>query len=125
MRHDNFLPCVRRRSRGRLPHWEVDDADYFVTFRLRDSLPLEIARQLIKERAYLVQTAHTDAERLTIDKQFGLRLDSYLDVGYGSCLLREHAEVVANAIRHFDAIRYQPHAWCLMPNHVHVLFHLD
>jgi hypothetical protein len=72
MRHDNFLPLVRRRSRGRLPHWEVDDADYFVTFRLRDSLPRDIARQLLIEREYLVQTAQTDAERVTIDKAFGI-----------------------------------------------------
>jgi len=124
MRHDNFLPHVRRRSRGRLPHWEVDDADYFVTFRLRDSLPLEIARQLVKEREHLVRIAQTDAERVIIDEQFGIRLDSYLDVGYGSCILRDHGGVVADAIRHFDGVRYLLHAWCVMPSHVHVLFRL-
>jgi hypothetical protein len=43
---------VRRRSRARLPHREVDTADDFVAFGLRDSLPLEIARQLLKERAH-------------------------------------------------------------------------
>src|SRR5205085_7500214 len=98
MRHDNFISPIRglhRRSRGRLPHWEVDDADYFVTFRLRDSLPVEIARQLVTERSYLEQTAQTDAERLLIDRNFALRLDSYLDAGYGSCILKDHAELVA------------------------------
>jgi REP element-mobilizing transposase RayT len=128
MRHDNFISPHRglvRRSRGRLLHWEVDDADYFVTFRLRDSLPIEIARQLVIERAYLAQTAQTDAERVAIDKAFGLRLDSYLDAGYGQCILSEHAQVVAGALRHFDGRRYLLHAWCVMPNHVHVLFHLE
>ena len=125
MRHDNFLPVVHRRSRGRLPHWEVDYADYFVTFRLRDSLPLEIARQLVIERNYLVRTAQTDAERPAIDKQFAIRLDSYLDVGYGSCILREHAGLIADALRYFDGKRYLLHTWCVMPNHVHVLLHLD
>ena len=36
-----FLPdgsSLRVRSR-RLPHWEVENAVYFVTFRLADSLP--------------------------------------------------------------------------------------
>jgi len=126
MRHDNLIAAhFRRRSRGRLPHWEVDDADYFVTFRLHDSLPREIARRLIEERHHLAQTVHNPAERAQIDKQFGLRLDSYLDAGYGSCLLNEHAETVANSIRFFDGARYLLHAWCVMPNHVHVLFHLD
>ena len=124
MRHDNFIPHVRRRSRGRLPHWEADDADYFVTFRLRDSLPVPIVRQLLIERAHLVQTAQTDAEQVAIDKAFAVRLDSYLDAGYGACILREHASVVASALRHFDGVRYEVHAWCVMPNHVHVLFHL-
>src|SRR5262245_28284755 len=100
MRHDNFISVVRRRSRGRLPHWEVNDADYFVTFRLGDSLPREIARQLIEERAHMVQAAQTDAERAEIDRQFGLRLDSYLDAGYGSCVLRDHAELVTNTLRY-------------------------
>ena len=125
MRHDNFILGVNRRSRGRLPHWEVDDADYFVTFRLRDSLPIEIARRLVTERAYLAQTVQTDAEQVEIDKAFGVRLDSYLDAGYGNCILKVNGEVVVNALRFFDGKRYALHAWCVMPNHVHVLFHLE
>jgi REP element-mobilizing transposase RayT len=127
MRYDNFIPPngLHRRSRGRLPHWEVDDADYSVTFRLRDSLPREIARQLLQERAYQIQTTQTAAERATIDKAFGIRLDSYLDAGYGSCILRQHGEVVADALRFFDGTRYLLHAWCVMPNHVHALFRVE
>jgi REP element-mobilizing transposase RayT len=127
MRHDNFIPPqgLRRRSRGRLPHWQVDSADYSVTFRLRDSLPRAIARQLVQERAYLIQTTQTAAERATIDKAFDIRLDSYLDAGYGQCILRQHGDVVAEALRFFDGQRYRLHAWCVMPNHVHVLFRLE
>jgi REP element-mobilizing transposase RayT len=32
------------------------------------------------------------------------------------------AEVVAGALRHFDGVRYKLYAWCVMPNHVHVVF---
>jgi len=32
------------------------------------------------------------------------------------------AELVANAITHFDEDRYLLFAWCVMPNHVHVVF---
>ena len=33
----------------------------------------------------------------------------------------EVAEVVANALRHFDGKRYRLLAWCVMPNHVHAV----
>jgi REP element-mobilizing transposase RayT len=38
-------------------------------------------------------------------------------------LLREHAvaEIVGNAITHFDGKRYELIAWPVMPNHVHVV----
>lgn len=125
MRHDNFIPNVKIRSRGRLPHWEVDNAVYSVTFRLADSLPLDIERSLILERARMLRTLTTDAERARFADAFALRLDRYLDEGYGSCLLREHGAIVARALRHFDGQRYQLHAWCVMPNHVHAMFYLE
>ena len=42
----------------------------------------------------------------------------------GSCILRrpEIANVVQSTMRHFDADRYYLLAWCVMPNHVHVVF---
>ena len=46
--------------------------------------------------------------------------------GAGSCLLArpQIARLVADAIRHFDASRYRLLAWCVMPNHVHVVLRL-
>ena len=46
-----------------------------------------------------------------------------MDLGRGEALLGnpDIAQVVASAIKHFDSIRYALHAWCVMPNHVHVL----
>ncbi|HEY1422257.1 MAG TPA: transposase [Candidatus Acidoferrum sp.] len=32
------------------------------------------------------------------------------------------ARIVADAIRHFDGKNYRLLAWCVMPNHVHVVF---
>jgi REP element-mobilizing transposase RayT len=32
------------------------------------------------------------------------------------------AMLVVDALRHFDDLRYRLHAWCVMPNHVHVVF---
>ncbi len=41
----------------------------------------------------------------------------------GACILRDPtmAGIVRDALRHFDGKRYHLHAWCIMPNHVHVV----
>jgi putative DNA methylase len=105
---------VRIRSRGRLPHWERDEAAYFVTFRLFDSLPATVLLR-IKEVGRL------DAQ---ISADYADRLDAYLDRGSGASFLKDPrvATLVVDALLHFDGLRYRLHAWCVMPNHVHVVF---
>jgi len=130
MRHDNFIvPDGRfvRRSRGRLPHWQLDGSTYFLTFRLRDSLPKHIAIALFREREQMMRMTMTASERAEVDRLFGLKLDSYLDQGHGSCIFRDeaNASIVAGALQFFDRARYELHAWCVMPNHVHVMFYLQ
>ena len=133
MPREQFLRIrgLRIRDHGRLPHWEADDASYFVTFRLHDSLPPQVIARLKNERTHLRATATTAAGRIAVNRAFGKLLDSFLDRGHGTGILREHGEVVANALRHFDGERYELQAWCVMPNHVHVLLfiaghaHLD
>jgi REP element-mobilizing transposase RayT len=127
VRHDNFIPEARiyiPHSRGRLPHWRINEAVYFVTFRLNDSLPRDVARSLFEERDRMLRNCLGNVERARLDAAFGVRLDRELDLGRGSGLLREHAELMANAILHFDRARYELHAWCVMPNHVHVLMYV-
>ncbi len=57
------------------------------------------------------------------DRERRKQLEAYLDRGRGECWLRrpDIAALCENAFRHFDGGRYQLKAWCLMPNHVHVL----
>jgi len=52
------------------------------------------------------------------------RLEDFLDKGAGSCILRQprFADIVASALKQFDGTRYRMFAWCVMPNHVHVVF---
>jgi REP element-mobilizing transposase RayT len=128
LRYDNFIApprFVQIRSRGRLPHWEVDRAIYFVTFSLEDALPAHVAVDLYREREKLMRFTSTSNERARLDRALELRFDQHFDDGRGSCLLREHAQIVAGALKHFDQDRYWLHGWCVMPNHVHVLFYLE
>ncbi len=109
------------RSRGYLPHWESPNATYFVTFRLADSLPQQLLDQLHKEQS--LQPAAANQVRATKRRALLKRAEQALDTGLGLCHLRNPriAQIVADTIRHFDGQRYELVAWCVMPNHVHVL----
>jgi hypothetical protein len=91
-------------ARGYLPHFDSPETVQFVTFRLADSLP-RAARSAM----------HREDEIHRIDRE--------LDVGLGACWLArpEIASLVENALLHFDDERYRMLAWCLLPNHVHVI----
>jgi len=118
-------------SRGYLPHVKREGASYFVTFRLADALPKEILLQFEAEqaerlrarrKAYELGQPTSDSEA-SINRDFSRQIARYLDKGYGACYLRqpEIAELVCNAIRHFDDEKYLLENWVVMPNHVHAL----
>ena len=51
------------------------------------------------------------------------QIESFLDQGYGSCVLREPriGSMVEDVLLHFDGLRYRLVEWVMMPNHVHLL----
>lgn len=118
------------RERGRLPHWEKEEGVYFVTFRLSDSLPQHILEKLDHEREQaekvlaVLDRELSHAEKRKIDMLFSDRVNEYLDKGYGESYMRNPviADIVAKALTHFDGDRYHLYSWCVMPNHVHVVF---
>lgn len=104
----------RIRNRGYLPHWESEDGIYFVTFRLADSLPQSVIRELRR----------TEFVKPKEEQRLARKLEDFLDQGAGAGILRQPpvADIVASALRQFDGTRYRLLAWCVMPNHVHVVF---
>ena len=109
-----------------------EGAEYFVTFRLADSLPKEVLLRYEGERAERLRAFH-EAQRLgqvtadtedIINRDFLRLMERYLDQGAGACHLRrpEIAELVAGALKFFHEQRYLLREWVVMPNHVHVLF---
>jgi REP element-mobilizing transposase RayT len=77
-----------------------------------------------------VKTAEQQRRELTatehdrLDKLFSERIEQCLDSGQGACHLAraEIADLVVAALQHFDGTRYRLLTWCVMPNHVHVVF---
>ena len=80
-------------QRGYLPHYDGAEIIQHVVFKLYDATP------------------------------DGMSGDDVLDKGLGAALLRDEicAAIVAEALLHDDQRKYMLHAWCVMPNHVHVL----
>jgi REP element-mobilizing transposase RayT len=117
------------RDRGRLPHWEKESGTYFLTFRLSDSLPRVVLDRIEFEKRNMVMTASQVGRDLSPDERRRMsvlssaRIERYLDSGAGACHLRkpEIATLVRNALFHFEEQRYRLFAWCIMPNHVHVV----
>jgi REP element-mobilizing transposase RayT len=90
-----------------------------IGFRLADAVPLVLI-EMWKQQLHVDR--HTPA---TDPRMIGLRrkIDRYEDVGHGSCVLRNPraAAIVEAALLYFDRERYSVIAWCVMPNHVHVM----
>lgn len=105
-------------SRGYLPHFDGEHVTQGVTFRLADSLP-----KAVLELWQTELQPYTPEDRRN---ELHTRINAWLDAGHGECLLKQPdlAQIVQNSLLFFDAERYQLLNWCVMPNHVHVLFNL-
>ena len=112
-----------------LPHWNQVGATYAVTFRLIDALPSKVVSDWEFERRNIILTARrqkrelTDSEQARLTKLFSEKIERYLDAGHGKCWLSDQrvATAVRDALQHFQGERYELDAWCIMPNHVHVV----
>lgn len=95
-----------------------------INFRLCDSMPANILEKWRNELESLAAKGRQDAGAPGKNcAELRRRIEEYLDAGHGECWLRrpDIAQVVEDALLHFDGQRYRLLAWCVMPNHVHVM----
>jgi putative transposase len=114
-----------------LPHWQPRHAVFFVTFRLKNSLPDEVIEVLREERererilsAQLPESERIQQNHLEAQRYFA-RWDAYLDrAEFGPHWLSqpEIAEIIKEALHYRDESVYNLQAFCIMSNHVHVVF---
>ena len=106
-----------------LPHWTCNGAVYHTVFRLADSIPQSKLDQWAEPRSCEEPGQQTDQAQQEARYRRTKEIDTWLDSGHGAAHLRQPviAEIVANALKYFDGDRYRLHAWCVMPNHVHVI----
>jgi REP element-mobilizing transposase RayT len=119
-----------------LPHIYPKGASFFITFRLKNSIPFEILAQLQEERNLIIeQTKQLNLNELekreviyNEEKRFFGKYDTILDkFSKNENYLKnpEIAQIIANKFHEYDKNLYDLIAFCIMPNHVHVLFNTD
>ncbi len=107
-------------SRGYLPRYGGDNVIQSITYRLIDAVPAEKVEEWKRELEITQAMPASDVRRIELSR----RICKYEDLGRGECLLKipDIAEIVQGNLLHFDGKTYHLIAWCVMPNHVHVLF---
>lgn len=92
------------RSRGYLPHRDQAGLIQHIVLNLRDALPQRYCGPIDPD----LQRNWTDTE---------------LDKGHGESLLatEANANAVEAALLHHHGSHYALAAWCVMPNHVHIV----
>ena len=119
-----------------LPHWRQEGCTYFVTYRLGDSIPHRVLEQWEREKLEWLQIQGIEVkawadgisqldptQQRAFMKHFNRKLNTYLDEGHGSCVLRDSRcqHVIAESWEHFHGQRYELGDLVVMPNHVHLL----
>ena len=112
-------------SRRNLPHWRVAGRPYFVTFRLKNTLPEHIVREMkIKRQKLKNMNKHPD-DILSFERISFMRIENILDSQNDStCYLNQPAaaDVVMESFN-FIENKYKWHFpyIVVMPSHVHCL----
>jgi len=109
--------------RRRLPHIQIAGSTYFVTFRLKNSLPKSVLEKLAEESTRIKELPKNEIDHAYRD-WFG-KFDEYLDqVLCGEEFLKNEqiADLVAESIHYRDGKVYELVSFCIMSNHVHLVF---
>ena len=134
MNHFDYKPFYRRN----LPHIQPPGATFFLTFHLAGSLPRGVLQQWKAEKLRLLNLEsnfdrETDERKIFEEKeksdewkrQWFRKIEKTLDNAQsGPVWLKDDqiAKVVADSMHYLDGKVYHLDAYCIMANHVHVVF---
>ncbi len=124
-------PSYRLYYQRHLPHYQPPGAALFITFRLAGSLPLEVIRQLKMETESKQQELDRisdphvrNAAEIMAQKKIFASWDQALDDTENSpdwLSILPVAELICEVLHHHDGKSYTLIAYCVMPNHVHLV----
>ena len=134
MNNFDYKPFYRRN----LPHIQPPGATFFVTFHLAGSLPQSVLRQWREEKSQLeteksrilklqngTDLASVEHRIFQQKREWFRKIEKTLDDAQsGPVWLKDDqiAKVVADSMHYLDGKVYHLDAYCIMANHVHVVF---
>ena len=119
--------------RTKLPHIHPADGIFFITFRLADSLPIQVIHQFMEEKNFEKLRIRLQYEGILkkellyeIEKNYFNKFDKLLSMDTTNCWLNQDkiAQLIANKLHSYDKHRYLLICYCIMPNHVHMLVNM-
>lgn len=123
------FPTEYRRN---LPHIIPPGGTFFITFRLKGSVPKHIAQSFAEEyerEKFIIKNQSKSSARFFLLNEnrnnYFSDFDSYLDTqSTGPHWLRitKIVELVVDAIKFRDGKQYNLISYCIMSNHVHMIF---
>ncbi|MFU8812376.1 MAG: transposase [Balneolaceae bacterium] len=122
--HFNSSAMMNYHKRN-LPHIQPVGATYSITFLLDGALPLQKVASLNELRKRLKDSAVSANDKYQIHRKIFDKYESILDnPKSGPVWLKERniAEIVMDSIHHRDGLHYNLYAYCIMSNHVHLVF---
>jgi len=113
--------------RRNLPHWSVKDPLYFVTFRLKNTIPQKIFDNIRKEYEESVKLSEKHEELKQIQRVYFKKIESILDQCDNSndyLVKPEIALIITEAFQWIeDKHKWKVISYVIMPNHVHCLLY--
>jgi len=107
--------------RRNLPHLYFNDGIYFITYRLANTLPIKKVKEF---KRYLQANAGSDdTQYRRMFKKYDQLLDKCLQ---GAKYLSDAkvASICQNTLHYPDGLEYFLICYCIMPNHIHLVFEL-
>ncbi|MBI2429499.1 MAG: transposase [Ignavibacteriales bacterium] len=122
MKHTKHGSFYRRK----LPHIHPDAAQYFITFRLANSLPKIVVERMRSEFKDLLSKNKSAGSEIKekFGQQYFLKFDQVLDSSKSGALWLVKPDIgdcIYNAIQYYDRRSYELVCFTVMPNHVHLL----
>ena len=134
MNHFDYKPFYRRN----LPHIQPPGATFFITFHLAGSLPRSVLQQWRSEKSRLeaeklrILKLQNDADLTSVEqrlfqqnREWFKKIEKTLDDAQsGPVWLKDDqiAKQVADSMHYLNGKVYQLSAYCVMANHVHIVF---
>ena len=113
-------------KRRKLPHWDVFNKSYFITFRLRGSLPKDVVVRLKNEKELIKAKQNNKEELYQFHRKEFLKIEKVLDSVKNSenaYLTRDDiAPILMNSLSFLeDKYCWRIPHFVIMPNHIHCL----